>query len=128
MIILYINCSLFPFIDWIMKGLKVYETRNRNMLKSLVGKTVYIAETGKHKKPIIRCIAAITDCVKVESIKDYNRYRKYTRVKKGSCFDFTRETKQKYLYKLENVKACKPFEMPENVIRHGRVYAELITE
>lgn len=128
MIVLYINCKLFPFVTWIIEGLKVYETRNRNMLKSLVGQTLYIAETGKHKRPIIRCVATITDVLKIESAKEYNRLRKYTKVKKGSIYDFTRETKQKYLYKLENVKACEPFEMPENVIRHGRVCAEIIGE
>lgn len=127
MIIVYINCALFPFIDLIIKGLKLYETRNRNTLKSLIGKTIYIAETGKGKRPIIRCRCVITECLTITDRKTYNQYRQWTRVEKGSCFDFIPgQTKKKVLYKLENVQACKPFPVPENVIKHGRTYCEMI--
>ena len=59
MYIVFINCDLFPFISWIISGKKLFETRNRNTLKSLIGKTVFLAETGKGKRPVIRCIATI---------------------------------------------------------------------
>ena len=65
MIIIYINCSLFPFIDWIISGLKQYETRNRNTLKRFIGKTVYFAETGKGKRPVIRCSCTISELITI---------------------------------------------------------------
>lgn len=127
MIIVFINCKLFPFITWIISGLKLYETRNRNTLKSVIGKTVYLAETGKGKRPVIRCSCTLADPVIIDNKKDYNAMRKHTRIKAGSVYDFTENTKRKYLYKLENVQACTPFEMPQNAVYHGRVYATIDT-
>lgn len=123
----YINCKLFPFIEWIIAGLKTMETRNKNMLKNLIGKTVYLAETGKHKKPIVYCSCIISDPIIVQDKKTYNKYRKQTHVIKGTCFDFTKETKQKVLYPLLNVQPVKkPFVVPDNIVRYGRTYSELI--
>ena len=123
MIIIFINCSLFPFIDWIIKGLKVYETRNRNTLKQFVGKTVYFAETGKHKKPVVRCKCDITELLTITDKQTYNAMRKYTRIRKGSIYDWNSTTKKKCLYKLENVQKVKPF-IPEGK-RYGRIYMEV---
>jgi hypothetical protein len=125
--IVYINCKLFPFIAWIIAGLKTMETRNKNTLKQLIGKTVYFAETGKHKKPVVYCSCIIGDPVTVIDKKTYNRYREQTRIVKGSIFDFTRGTKQKVLYPLLNVQPVKtPFSIPENAIRKNRTFCELI--
>ena len=126
MIILYINCKLFPFVELILSGLKTIETRNRNTLKSLIGKQVYIATTGKGKKPIVYGHCIISGCTVVTDKVTYNRYRKQTQIEKGSCYDFTSETKQKVLYHLDSVKRCTPFTVPDNVIRHGRIYCETI--
>ena len=120
--ILFINCALFPFIQWILSGLKTYETRNKNTLKSLVGKTIFLAETGKHKKPIVYGIATITNVLCITSLKEYNRYRKQCMVKKGSVFDFI-PGKKKYLYALSNVQKIIPF-VPAEGIRHGRIYMD----
>lgn len=125
MTILYINCKLYPFVQWIINGKKLYETRNRDTLHSLIGKTVYIAETGKGK-PVIRCRCRISDMATVYSKTAYNAYRKYTRIAKGSVYDFTDTTKKKCLYRLDNVEQCEPFELPENIVRHGRIYCETI--
>lgn len=126
MIILFVNCSLFPFIEWILSGLKTYETRNRNTLKSLINKKVYLAATGKGKRPIVYGYCIITDVIKVTNKRTYNRYRKQTKIEKASRFDWQSDTKQKYLYKLENVSRCSPFPLPDNVKRHGRIYCEVI--
>jgi hypothetical protein len=122
MIVLFINFKLFPFISWIIAGLKLYETRNRNTLKNTIGKRIYIAETGKNRRPIIRCIASIGNPIVIDSIKDFNRYRRQTKIKKGSCFDFI-PGRKKYLYPLSNIKKLIPFPMPKNAIYHGRIYA-----
>ena len=125
MYVIFINCKLFPFISWIISGLKTYETRNRNTLKKFIGKTVYLAETGKGKAPIIRCHCTITDYIVITDKATYNIYRKQTKVKRNSIYDFTSTTKQKVLYRLENVKACVPFELPKNATRYGRIYAKI---
>ena len=125
MIIVYINCSLFPFVDWIIQGLKVYETRNKNTLKNLVGKTVYIAQTGK-RKTVIRCKCNITGSVFVTDKPTYNRYRKQTMIIPGSHFDWNSKTKQKVLYKLENDQSVNPYPVPGNVVKHGRIYYETV--
>lgn len=127
MIIVFINCKLFPFVSWIISGLKTYETRNRNTLKSLIGKTVYLAETGNGKRPVIRCFCTLSDPVIIDNKTDYNKMRKHTMIKKNSVYDFTSETKKKYLYPLENVQACTPFPLPDNAVYHGRVYATINT-
>lgn len=120
MTIVYINCSVSPFIDLILAGKKVYETRNKNTLKRLIGKTVYLAETGKGKA-LAKAVCTITDLVTVTDKATYNRYRQQTQVEKGSVYDFTGNVK--YLYKLDNVKAVKPFLVHNNAVRHGRIYA-----
>jgi hypothetical protein len=124
MIVLFINCKLFPFISWIIAGIKVFETRNRNTLKSIIGKRVFIAETGKYKRPLIRCAACFDNPVIVDNRKDFNRYRKQTKIKKGSCFDFI-PGRKKYLYPVCNVQQVNPFFLPDNAVYHGRVYATI---
>ena len=126
MIIIYINCALFPFVDLIIKGLKLYETRNRNTLKRFIGKAIYLAETGKGKRPIVRCCCTITDIITITDKATYNSYRKLTRIKPGSCYDFNSDTKKKVLYRLDNVQQCTPFPVPGNAIRHGRTWCEIV--
>ena len=125
MIIIYINCKLFPFVDLIIALQKVFETRNRNTLKKFIGKTVYIAETGKHKKPLIRCSCIIGKPLAITDIATYEQYRNQTKVEKFSDFDFI-PGKKKYLYPLHNVQKIDPFTVPENIIRHGYVWCEVI--
>lgn len=123
MVIVYINCKLFPFVSWIISGLKLYETRNKNTLKSIIGKQVYIAKTGKGKT-IVKCTAVIDSVLRIRTCTEYNKYRNSTCIKKGSCFDWNSETKQKYLYKLTNVKPCQEFTpVPEKLEKHGRSWA-----
>ena len=120
--IVFINCHQYPFIDEIIQGRKVYETRTRNTLAGLLGKTVLIAETGRGK-PTVRCIATIRTPLQVTSAKQFEKYRTSTRIEKGSEYDWTDKTRVKYLYKLENVRSFGEF-VPENGKRHGRVWME----
>lgn len=124
--IVFINCTLFPFVQWIIQGRKVYETRNKNTLKSLIGKTVYLAETGKGKKPVVKCSATIESVIVVQDLKTYNLYRKQTKVVKGSVFDFVHR-KKKYLYKLTNIVPVPEFIPPEGK-RHGFTWMEYQTD
>ena len=120
--IIFINCRLFPFLDMIIRGRKVYETRTRNMLRALVGQRVMLAETGRGR-PVVRCTAVVGTPVVVRSRKEWNRYRRSACIRAGSPFDWMPCTKVKYLYPLSDVVACSPFTPPEGV-RHGRVWME----
>lgn len=120
--VVFINCSKYPFIAWIMATLKLYETRTRNTLKQLVGQTVYLAETGRGK-PVVKCLVTITAVEVIRTRTQYNSLRKLARIVRGSDYDWKRETKVKYFYKLENVQPVPEFIPPEG-IRHGRVWME----
>lgn len=120
--VIYVNCSKYPFIEQIQNLEKLFETRNKNTLKKFVGKSVLLAETGKGKKPIVRCSVTISDCIRIDSENDFDKYRKQTCIVNGSVYDWKPDTKQKYLYKLTDVKPVPSF-VPEGV-RHGRIWME----
>ena len=122
--IVFINCSVFPFVLWILSGLKLFETRNRDTLKKLVGRRVMLAETGKGKKPIVKCIATIDYVIRIDNYKQWKKYRKQCRIVPGSAFDWAKgKTKYKYLYHLTDIEKIPEFNPPEG-FRHGRVWME----
>lgn len=121
--VLFINCSSVPFVQLIMNRTKVYETRSRNMLRSLVGKRVMIAATGKGK-PLVMCSAMICNSFPVQSHYEWEMFRDYTCVPVGSVYDWTDKTKVKWLYELSDIRPVRfPFH-PEDGKRHGRVWME----
>lgn len=125
--VLFINCSGIPFVNWIMEGLKQYETRTRNTLKSLLtwalGERILIAETG-HGNPVVRCSAVIDQVISVTTREQWEEYLQYTWIPVGSKYDWTPDTKVKWLYHLTDVKPVAPFLLPNSCRRHGRVWAE----
>lgn len=126
--VLFINCHLFPFIDWILGGLKLYETRTKNTLKKFLetylGQRILIAETGKGD-PLVRCSAIIDEVVAVYDQATWEDYLQFTWVPVGSDFDWKPNTKVKYLYHLKDVHPiAKPFRLPKSCYRHGRIWAE----
>lgn len=123
--IVFINCSVLPFIAWIISGRKTFETRTRNTLRSLVGQRVYIAETGRRGGQVVRCSATIRSVVVVRSRKEWIALRSAHRVPGKSQYDWKPWTKVKYMYELSDVVAMDPFTPPEGV-RHGRVWMEYI--
>lgn len=125
--VVFINCRLFPFIAWILAGRKLYETRTRNTLRALVGQRVFLAETGRGGRPVIRASAVITEAFPVDNRKSWNKLRRHTMVMKGSVYDWNDSTRRKWLYKLDDVQPVNPFVPPEGV-RHGRVWMELLIE
>ena len=124
MIFVFINCSRYPFIQWIIDRRKVYETRGRNMLGKLAGRRVFLVETGKGR-PVVRCSAVIGEGLKIESPFVWDCLRYSHRVEKDSVYDWKSETKYKWLYLLKDVQPVPvPFHPPEG-IRHGRVWMEV---
>lgn len=126
--VLFINCLRERFVDWIIGGLKQYETRTRNTLKKLLdtylGRRILIAETGRGD-PLVRCSAVIDEVVAVYDLATWEAYLELTWIPCGSTYDWKPSTKVKYLYHLKDVRPiAKPFRLPRSCRRHGRVWAE----
>lgn len=122
--ILFINCSSAPYVSDILNGLKLYETRSRDMLRSLVGRRVLLAETGKAGLPVVRGSAVVCAPLRVGDPCTWDNYRPETRVPRGGKHDWNyATTRSKYLYYLKDVERLNPFTPPEGV-RHGRVWME----
>ncbi len=118
--ILFINCRIQDFIADMISGRKKYETRTKNMLRELTGKTVYIAETGRGR-PIIRAIVTITEHLVITTAEEFERMRPDTCIRPGGPYDYTGG--KKHLYKLDNVTEIEPFRPAEST-RHGRVWMD----
>jgi len=121
--IIFVNCDRHPFLDWFISGYKLDETRTRDMLHTLAGHRVLLAETSRKHPPIVRASAVIGSAREVRSLREWNILRSRHRIPEGSPYDWTPETKVKYLYPITGVVACHPFTPPEDV-RHGRVWME----
>ena len=122
---IYINDDLYPFTLWILVGLKIWETRSRNMLGKLIGHRVAIISTSRKRKPLIVGYATITEVRHVTKY-DFDMYRGNCMIERGSKYDCSE--KGKWLYRMSNVEKCEPHPLPDNVIRHGRSYCEILKE
>lgn len=109
------------YADAIVKGIKTIETRNRNMLKSLVGKRVAIVRTRRGKLPMVVGYADIVDSFFCP-INLYEQYRDQTLVPVGSSYDV--HGKGKWFYFMDNAEKCDPFPLPQDSVRHGMSWCE----
>lgn len=125
--VVFVNCSLFPFLSWILAGLKICETRNRNTLRALVGQRVLLAVTGRGRPPVVVASVVIRSAFPVDSLQEWRELYNAHRVQEGSQYDWTDTTRRKWLYLLGGVQPVSPFTPPEGV-RHGRVWMEYIPE
>lgn len=99
-----INCKELPFVNWILEGYKLIETRNTRSLDPYIGKRVGLIETG-NGKAILRGYATITARFHYENSLAWDNHYYMHRVPVGSSYDFKGE---KYGYLLENVEMCEP--------------------
>lgn len=123
--VLFINSRSVPFVDLIMNGTKVYETRSRNVLRSLAesGKRFLIAETG-NGKPLVKCSARIRSVIVIKTQESWDLFRPLHSVPAGSAYDWKPETKKKVLYELDSaLPVSAPFHPAEGK-RHGRTWME----
>lgn len=120
--IVFINCRSVPYVDRIMDGRKVYETRSRNTLAALVGKRVLIAETGRGRS-VVRCATTIRKAFSLTHSVAFDLFRPYTSVPENGVHDWNDRTRIKWLYELADVRPVLPFH-PENGTRHGRTWME----
>ena len=74
--ILFVNCHSVPFVQYIMEGKKIFETRSRHVLRSvfLYDMPILIAETGKGK-PIVKCSARIRSAIEIFTAEEWEKYR-----------------------------------------------------
>lgn len=110
----------------IVRGYKPIETRDRNMLGSLVGKRVAIIRTHSNKSPRIVGYATIERSFFCPSDK-FDSYRHMTCIPSGSAYDC--KGKGKWMYVLSNPVPCKPELLKkESIIYHGRSFCEFKKE
>lgn len=120
---IFINCSAAPYIDYILDGSKVYETRSRNTLSRFIGKRVYLVQTGKGK-PVVRCSCVIRSSFSVEKRLHWDVLHHATMVEPGSPHDWKPETRRKWLYWLTDVQPVS-VPVPASAVRHGRIWIEI---
>lgn len=122
--VVFINCHNHPFCDAILYGFKKYETRTKNTLRLLVGKTCLFCETG-NGKPRTRFYARIDSVVKVTSKEKFEKYRNDCDILPGSDYDWNEKTTVKYLYHLSDIVGEDEYEIEiPSELRHGRTWAE----
>lgn len=122
--IVFINCRNHPFCDAILYGFKKYETRTKNTLGLLVGKTCLFCETGNGKTKT-RFYARIDSVTRIDSKEEFERYRNDCDILPGSEFDWNEKTTVKYLYRLSDIVGEDEYkiEIPSE-LRHGRTWAD----
>lgn len=112
-----------PFAQMIVDGVKTIETRTQDTLKSLVGQRVAVVRTG-HNGPFVIGYVTIESCHECKCQADWDMAIAETRVVRWSKYTWTTSTKKKFMYVLTNPERCTPYRMPQNAVRHGRVWAE----
>lgn len=113
---IYVNCARFPFIVWILSGLKPYETRTRNTLRALISQRVFLIETG-NGRPMITGSAIITGA----ELVPYADRRKRNRAQiTGTPYD-VKPGGAKWFYRLADVQPLPaPIPLPATRENHGR--------
>ena len=110
-----------PYAEAIVHGFKPVETRNRNMLRRLVGERVAVVRTRRGKHPTIVGYVTITHAVKMTGEwLDANRGK--TLIPEGSKYDSG--DKPKWCYFLKDAETCDPYPLPANAVRHGISWCE----
>ena len=110
-----------PYAAAIVDGIKTVETRQRNMLKCLVGERVAVVRTRRNKTPTV---VGYVDIVRYEFCPHtlFEMYRDETLIPPGSEHDV--RGRGKWFYRLENAERCVPYPVPHDAVRHGRSWCE----
>ncbi len=110
-----------PYADAIVSGVKTIETRNRNMLKSLIGERVAVVRTRRNSKPTVVGYVDIGDAYFCPA-EEFDKFRDMTLVPPGSYYDV--RGRGKWFYDLWNAEQCDPYPLPADAIRHGLSWCE----
>lgn len=117
-----INSASAPFMADIGDLLKRLETRSRNMLRSLVGQRVILAET-RQGGYLAMYTAVIRSARPVRSYDEWDALRSLHRVPVGNPFDWKEGDRVRWVYELSGLRRLRPFLVPEGR-RHGRTWME----
>lgn len=113
-----------PFAEMIVSGAKPYETRNRRTLHALVGRLVFIIETG-HGAPTITGVAVITgaEIVPYDDVEMRERAQII-----GTEYDIA-PGGAKWFYHLEHARRFPdPIPAPARRVNHGRTWCHFAWE
>ena len=118
---IFVNSDGVKYAEAIVGGYKTIETRNRDMLRSLIGERVAVVRTGCKKKPTVIGYVHIDFALflrrdEVAAASDR------TLIPEGSKYDCT--GRGKWCYFLSEPQECEPYPLPDNAIRHGRSWCE----
>ena len=113
------------YAESIVNGYKMIETRNRNMLRDLVGERVAIVRTRRGKSPMVLGYVDIKFALWFFA-DQMQHLRDQTLIPPGSKYDAT--TRGKWCYYLYNPEKCEPYPLPAEAIRHGRSWCEFCKE
>lgn len=122
MVGIFVNEDEYPYAEWIVRGLKKYETRNKDMLKDLLGGRVAIISTKRGRKPCVVGYATIIEKTRLhkghaEYLWD-RFYREESMIPKGSKYDDV--SNGKTLYFMARAEECEPYTIPNDTVYHGR--------
>ena len=109
------------YAELIARGIKIAETRNRDMLRSLVGQRVAIVRTKRGKHPMIVGYVDIVAKTFV-SVEEFPKLFDLHLVPPGSMYDA--KDRGKWCYYLEGAEECDPFPLPSDAVRHGMSWCE----
>ena len=111
-----------PYAAAIVGGYKTLETRNRDMLKALVGERVAVIRTRRGKPSAIVGAVDITGKQFVSAAGFRELFSEHL-VQPGSKYDAT--GRGKWCYSCAAPKACDPIPLPPETINHGRSWCEI---
>jgi len=109
-----INCKEQDFIDQILDGIKTVETRERNTLRSCVGKRVGVIRTGCGKAKLVGYVN-IDDVIVYKNGNEFRRDEAKHLVKVGSKYDIKQDG-IKYGYVLSHPERCEEMDVASNGI------------
>ena len=117
-----INSASAPFMADIGSLDKRLETRSRNMLRSLVGQRVILAET-QQGGYLAMYTVVIRSARPIRSRDEWEALRPLHRVPAGSRYDWQPGDRVRWGDELSGLRRLHPFLVPEGR-RHGRTWME----
>lgn len=123
MVGIFVNEDEYPFAEWIVRGWKKYETRNKDMLKHLLDDRVAIVSTKRGRKPCVVGYATISQKITIPMYCNCRAvwesyYREEAMIPFGSKYDDV--SNGKVLYRMSDTEKCEPYTIPNNTVYHGR--------
>ena len=110
------------YAKMLVQGYKTIETRNRNMLRHLVGERVAVIRTQRDQNPLVLGYITIESSSFCKA-DDFHRYDNQHCVPVGSRHD-CQNGKGKWFYHVTDAETCQPYPLPHSAVRHGRSWAE----